>query len=69
MHCDRKEEILCRVDPSSHDTYLHKTECRPVIMRGKEMKGYVYIKNSYLQEEKEVERWLDRCLEYNRTLS
>lgn len=64
-----KKEILCRVAPSAHDTTIYKTECSPVIMRGREMKGYVYIKNSHLQKDKEVERWINLCLEYNRTLS
>ena len=64
-----KEEIMCRIDPCLHATLINKKECQPVTMKGREMKGYVYIKNTYLQEEKEIQYWMDLCLEYNKTIS
>ena len=64
-----KENVMCRIDPSLHDDSILKKGCKPVIMKGREMKGYVYIKNSFLQEEKAIEYWVDLCLEYNRMIA
>ena len=64
-----KEEIMCRINPGLHASLLDRKECEPVIMKGREMKGYVYIKNTYLQEAKEIQYWMDICLEYNKTIS
>ncbi len=64
-----KEEIMCRIDPSLHDSSITKKGCKPVVMRGKEMKGYVYINNLYLLKENEVEYWIDLCLEINKKIA
>lgn len=64
-----KDEIMCRIDPSLHATSTGKIECEPVIMKGRDMKGYVYIKNSFFKKEKEIAYWLDLCLEYNRIIT
>ena len=63
-----KEDIMCRIDPLPHEAVLHKSVCRPVIMRGREMKGYVRIKNEDLQEKGTLEYWVHLCLEYNKKI-
>lgn len=63
------EEIMCRVDPTFNPLVIHKTYCKPVIMRGKEMKGYFYIKNRYLKSDEERKFWITLCLDYNKILT
>lgn len=63
------EEIMCRIDPSLHDSSIIKKECEPVIMKGKEMKGYVYINHQYLYKKNAVEYWIDLCLKYNKKIA
>ena len=64
-----KEEIMCRIDPALNTSSLDDKECKPVIMRGREMKGYVYVKNEYLQTEEKIDFWINLCLEFNKTIT
>ena len=64
-----KDEIMCRIDPSIHVSAIMKEGCEPVIMKGKEMSGYVYIKNTFLEEERQCTYWINLCLEYNRIIT
>lgn len=64
-----KEDIMCRIDPLLHEATLLKKECLPVIMRGREMKGYIRIKNKDLQEEGAIKYWLELCLNYNKMIT
>jgi hypothetical protein len=38
-----KGRIMCRVDPDVHESALERDGCRPVIMKGRQYRGYVYV--------------------------
>ena len=64
-----KEEMMCRVNPALQAMPKFKTPSETVIMRGKVMKGYVRIKNSDLQSDREIQYWIKLCLEYNENIT
>ena len=64
-----KDDIMCRIDPALQTVIKFKTPSEPVIMRGREMKGYVRIKNQDLPSESAIQYWVDLCLEYNETIA
>ena len=49
-----KETSMCRIDPALHGRTNHQTAAETVIMRGREMKGYVRINNNDLQDKRRL---------------
>ena len=59
-------EIMCRIDPESHEACLGKKGCRPVVMKGREYKGYVYINEEGIKTKKNFAYWIGLALEFNK---
>ena len=59
------DEIMCRIDPSLHESLIKKKGCRTMIMKGKEYKGYVYIKEDSLKTKKDISYWVGLALDFN----
>ncbi len=59
------EELMCRFDPALHETVAEKNGFRTMIMKGKELKGYGYIKGENIKSKKEFDFWINLCLEFN----
>ena len=64
--CVGKDELMCRIDPNEYDAVIKKEGCQPMIHNGKLMKGYIYIKNEYIQKQKDFEYWMNLSLEFNK---
>lgn len=62
------DEIMCRVDPSMHDELIKKPGCRPVIMKNREYKGYVYVKEERLKSKKNFDYWIGLSLDFNKRI-
>jgi hypothetical protein len=60
------ENLMCRFDPGLHEEVAEKTGFQPMIMRGKEYKGYCYVQPIGFQKEKDFKYWLKICLEFNK---
>lgn len=60
------DEIMCRIDPALNDMVLTKKGCRPVIMRGHEYKGFVYVKEDAVKTRKDFDYWISLSLEFNK---
>lgn len=61
--------MMVRVGPDAYEGALKRKGAVPAIMRGKEMKGYVFITEEGLQSEKDVEDWVTLALDFNRKLT
>jgi hypothetical protein len=59
------ENLMCRFDPTLHEVLAEKNGYEPMIMKGKELKGYCYINPIGLKSEKEFAYLVDLCLDYN----
>jgi TfoX/Sxy family transcriptional regulator of competence genes len=46
------DRVMLRVDPNLHDELVAKKGCRPVIMKGREYKGYVLVQRGRIAHEK-----------------
>lgn len=60
------DELLFRIDPKLHDDVLEKEGCREMLRNDKPIKGYVYVHESKLQSEKELDQWLSLALDFNK---
>ena len=61
-----QDELMCRIDPSLHDTAIEKTGCRTMDFTKRPMKGYVMVDDTGMKAKKELEYWIGLCLEFNK---
>ena len=59
------DEMMCRIDPEQHEYALQKNGVRPVVMRGRELKGWVYVHENAMRSKKDFESWIDMVLDFN----
>jgi TfoX/Sxy family transcriptional regulator of competence genes len=64
----RPARIMCRIDPATHAAAIKRKGCRTVIMRGREYRGYVHVDAAALRTQASLKSWIERALEFNRTL-
>ena len=60
-----KDRIMLRVDPAVHDKLAARKGCTPMIMRGKEFKGYVRVAESELKTKRNLESWVAYARDFN----
>ncbi len=60
------DEIMCRIDPELYDAAVKKKGCKPVIMRGREYKGFVYVNEEGIKTKKDFDYWIGLALEFNK---
>ena len=59
------DRIMCRIDPADHDAAVARPGCTPMVMRGREMRGYVRVGESALRTPAALDRWVRMAVEYN----
>ena len=62
----KEHRMMFRIDPNVHDKALEKEGCQPMIMKGKELKGYVFVDTDVLTRKKDLEYWVGLALDYNK---
>lgn len=60
------DEIMCRIDPSLHEKAIKRGGCRPVVMKGREYKGFVYVNGDSLKTKREFDYWINLALDFNK---
>ena len=64
----RMERIMCRIDPALHDKAVARAGFKTVVIRGRSMKGYVYVAADVLTTRRALDYWVRMALAYNQTL-
>jgi TfoX/Sxy family transcriptional regulator of competence genes len=60
--------VLVRVDPSQSDALTASSGAEPMIMRGREMKGWLRVGTDDVAEDDELARWVRIGVAYARSL-
>lgn len=60
-----KERLMARVGPDFYEEALTMEGCVPMDFSGKTMKGYVFVQAESLEDEKSLDFWVTKCLEFN----
>ena len=60
------DEMMCRFDPALQETVAEKKSFRPMIMKGREYKGYIYVEGEGIKTKKQLEYWVNLALEFNK---
>ena len=60
--------LLLRVDPAEGARLVTRSGAEPMVMRGREMQGWLRIDDSGLRTRRQLERWVARGVEYAKSL-
>src|SRR5262245_17701602 len=60
--------ILVRVDPEESDDLVASTSAKPMVMRGREMRGWLRVDADELGSPSELSAWVERGVAYARSL-
>jgi TfoX/Sxy family transcriptional regulator of competence genes len=60
------DRMMCRIDPALHDAAIEKNGCRPVEMKGRIYRGYVYISEASMKAKKDFDYWIGMALDFNK---
>jgi len=60
--------IMVRVDPAELDALLNRPGAGPLKMRGRPLKGWLWVEADVLDDDEVLQGWVERGLAYARTL-
>ncbi|MGE4541073.1 MAG: TfoX/Sxy family protein [Bacteroidales bacterium] len=63
------KRMMCRINPELHQQEVQNDGCSTVIMRGRVHKGYLYIQEESLKNEKYFQHLISLALEFNKQLA
>lgn len=64
----RESRIMCRVSPELQRDLVARTGVRPMVMKGRELKNYVFVDEQVLRSDKDLRFWAGLALDYNASL-
>jgi len=59
---------MLRVDPADAGPLLRSRHVRTIEMRGRVMRGWLYVETDGLRTKRQLERWVGRGIAYARSL-
>ncbi len=68
MHIDKKTNasfLMARVGLDQYASALAKPHCSVMNFTGRVMKGYVFITEEGIDADKDLESWIQMCLDFN----
>ena len=60
--------LMVRVGPEKYEKALSEKHVKPMDFTGKPMRGYVYVESAGFETEKNLKKWIDRGIEFVKTL-
>ena len=60
--------ILVRVDPDESDRLVARTKARPMVMRGREMHGWLRVDADDVRTKRQLAKWVEIGVDYARSL-
>ncbi len=60
--------IMVRVDPEEADSLVAKTNAYPMVMRGREMQGWLRVDPEHVRTKPQLSKWVQRGVTYARSL-
>jgi TfoX/Sxy family transcriptional regulator of competence genes len=60
------DNLMCRFDPKLMYEVAEKTGFLPMIMKGRQLRGYCYVSEDGYKSKTNFEYWLTLCLDFNK---
>ncbi len=57
--------LLCRISEQQAEKSLEEPHVAPMNFTGKPMKGFIFVEEAGLETQKDLDKWIGLCLEYN----
>ncbi|HMR83041.1 MAG TPA: TfoX/Sxy family protein [Niabella sp.] len=61
-----QDGLMCRYHPRLEDEVAERNGYQPMIMRGRQLKGYCYVAPEGFASKKDFNYWIKICLAYNK---
>lgn len=59
------DDLMCRYDPVLEEEVTEQVGFQPMIMKGKQLRGYCYVSEEGYKSKGDFEYWLKLCLDFN----
>ena len=59
------DHLMCRFDPALQEKVAARKGYQPMIMKGRELRGYCYVSEEGYSAKKDFDYWIGLCLDYN----
>jgi len=60
-----RDQLMARIAPEIYETSLKLKGCSEMKFTGKPMNGYVFVDLQVIDNDKDLEYWVNLCLEFN----
>lgn len=60
--------MMCRIDPKLHEKEVKRKGCTTVVMKNREYKGYIHVKEENLKNQNDFNHWINLALDFNKQL-
>lgn len=60
-----KDEVMARIDPEIYQESLEKPGCKEMNFTGRPMKGFVFLTDEAIDEDRNLSYWLQLALDFN----
>lgn len=60
-----KDDLMARIGEDLQIKNQHRQGCRPMDFTGRPMKGYVFVSPEGVDNQDDLEHWVDLCLQFN----
>jgi TfoX/Sxy family transcriptional regulator of competence genes len=60
--------LLVRVNPEDSDSFVDGERVTPMVMRGREMRGWLRVETAAVAGSDQLQQWVDRGVSYARSL-
>lgn len=60
-----KDELMARVGPDHYERALSKNGAKEMNFTGRSMKGYIYVEPEGIDEEAQLDEYIQMCLDFN----
>lgn len=57
--------LMCRLDPENTQSIIDKPGAKPMDFTGRPMKGFVFVADYAIEEEQDLNFWVDQALAFN----
>ncbi|MGB1040391.1 MAG: TfoX/Sxy family protein [Flavobacteriales bacterium] len=68
IHFDKKKNmdlLMARIGEETAEKVGGETGCHPMDFTGRPMRGYVFVDPDGFDLQEDLEKWIQRCLDYN----
>ncbi|WP_111306973.1 TfoX/Sxy family protein [Confluentibacter sediminis] len=59
------DNLMCRFNPKTIEEVASKMGYQPMVMKGREYKGYCYVSPEGFKTKQDFEYWINLCLDFN----